>query len=218
VDVLEIPVSRITDQYLAVLRAMEAFDVNVAAEFLVMAATLMDIKSRSLLPETEEEEQEPDPRDQLVQQLLQYKRFKQAAEKLGAMARARALRFARCPAEPEPAAERIDPERLLEDVSVWDMVSAYAEVLRQTRVAQPMHIVHDDVPIAQYMEEVMQRVRSARGPVQFLDFFTTDRSRARFIGVFLALLELVARRRIVIEQPEGNRTHITIAAAPAQEG
>jgi len=218
VDVLEIPLSRITDQYLQVLRAMQMFDVNVAAEFLVMAATLMDIKSRSLLPEPpQEDEEEPDPRDELVRQLLRYRLFKEASGCLGRMAARRALRFGRAPVELPAPPERVRPERLLGNVTVWDLVSAYGEVLRQIRPPQQVRIVYDDVPISLYMEEVMGRLAEAGGPVEFLEFFTPGTSRARCIGIFLALLELLARGRVVLAQPDGDRAHITIALARRAE-
>jgi len=215
VDVLEIPISRITDQYLAALRAMQAFDVNVAAEFLVMAATLMDIKSRMLLPETVGvAEEEVDPRDALVRQLLQYKRFKQLADQLGRIAEARGRRFAREPEGLEPAEPApVDVDRLLRDVTIWDLVTAYAEVVRQIQLSQPTHIVYSDVPIQAYMNAVLATLAREQGTVDFLDFFLADKSRERFIGIFLALLELVAKGRIVLQQAEGDRAHIGIALA-----
>ena len=215
VDVLEVPISRITDQYLAALRAMQMFDVNVAAEFLVMAATLMDIKSRTLLPEAAVGgEEEADPRDTLVRRLLQYKAFKQLADRFGQMAARRALRFARQPAEVEPAEPApVDVDKLLADVTVWDVVTAYAGIVRQIRLSQPAHIVYNDVPVTAYMDEIMAALAREQGPVEFLDFFLVDRSRERFIGVFLALLELVTKRRIALHQTEGDRAHIRILLA-----
>jgi len=215
VDVLEIPVARITDQYLGALRTMQIFDVNVAAEFLVMAATLMDIKSRTLLPEAiEEEGEEADPRDELVRQLLQYKRFKQLAGRLEERAGQRARRFDHVPREPDADPEPISVEKLLEDVGIWDLVSAYAEVIRQIEMSQPHQIVYDDVPIADYMDEVLGRLVQDGRPVDFLEFLNEDPSRPRVIGVFLALLELVRRRRVALQQDEEERTQIRIARLP----
>ncbi len=220
VDVLEVPVSHITEQYLEALRTMQLFEVNVAAEFLVMAATLMDIKSRMLLPERpDEDEEEVDPRDALVQQLLQYKRFKLASGRLAGMAEERALRFARPLVGPQADAPPVSPESLLKDVSIWDLLSAYGRVVRQIQMSRPAHIVYDEVPIAVYMAEVMERLRD--GQAEFLDFFSEDRSRQRVIGIFLALLELVRQSRIVLRQQEGDRTQIAVTppdrpAAPHQ--
>ena len=215
VDVLEIPIARITDQYLEVLRTMQMFDVNMAAEFLVMAATLMDIKSRSLLPEVRFEDEEPDDaRDQLVRRLLEYKQFKEAAEALEALRRRHALKSARVPVlvveEPEP----FTPERLLEDVDIWGLVSAYAEVVHQIELHEPQHIVYDDVPVSAYMDEIMDRLAQRGGALGFLELLETDRGRARLIGLFLALLELARRHQILLEQRDEDRSRILITLAP----
>lgn len=212
VDVLEIPVSEVTDQYLRVLRAMQAFDVNVAAEFLVVAATLMDIKSRTLLPEThaEEDEEEFDPRDELVRQLLQYKRFRAAAAVLEEMARERRKRFTRRPRALGLEPEAVSAERLLQDVSVWDLLSAYGEIVRQIELSQPRHIVYDEVPLRAYMQEVMQSLARSGGRQTYLNIVRRDPSRGRLIGIFLAILELARRGNIALRQQEGDRSQIDI--------
>jgi segregation and condensation protein A len=199
VDILEIPVSHITDQYLAAMEAFQAFDVNMAAEFLVMAATLMDIKSRCLLPDSLEEE-EDDPRDDLVKQLLQYRRFKRAADNLEKLAEKQSLKWPRVPPPVEEEEGSVGLEELLNGVSLWDLVSVYAEVIRQIETAAPRNIVYDDVPVSEYMEEVMDVVERRDGEVRFLDFFHRDRSRGRIIGIFLALLELLKQSRVRIGQ------------------
>ena len=201
VDVLDVPISQITDQYLQALRAMQLFSVNVAAEFTVMAATLMEVKSRSLLPESRlEEEAEEDPEGELVHRLLQYRNFKAAAALLGEMARAGAQTFTRGIGDEFPLALPLEPQIRLEDLNIWDLASAYAGVLRQTRMSEPIHIVYDEVPVAAYVEEVLRRLQESGGQVDFLSFFREKRSRPRIVGVFLALLELAMRRRISIRQ------------------
>lgn len=215
VDVLEIPLSHLTDQYLQVVRTMQVLEVNVAAEFLVMAATLLEIKSRSLLPQETLEEEGGDPRDELVHQLLQYKRFRELAATLEACRRRQALKYARPPApveedEPEPPT----PAQLLKDVSIWDLVSAYAEVVRQIELHQPAQIIYDEVPVSAYAEEIMARLAREGERVSFLSLFEGDSSRRRLIGMFLALLELVRQRAIVVEQAEEEKSQILIAAAP----
>ncbi len=219
IDILEIPLAHITDQYLRVLRAMQGFDVNVAAEFLVMAATLMEIKSRTLLPESHlEDEEEPDPGDDLVRRLLQYKRFKEAAALLAGLAQERQKRFARMPLPQSVQPEPVSVEKLLEDVSIWDVVSAYLEVVRQIEMAQVRHIVYDEVPVKAYMEELMAALDGGGGQVGFLDLLARDRSRGRVIGMFLALLELARQGRIAVGQQEGDRSQIGIALAGGDPG
>lgn len=220
VDVLEIEISEITDQYLIALQTFQAFDVNVAAEFLVMAATLMDIKSRSLLPESiDEDEEQEDPGDQLVHQLLQYKRFKKAANRLQDLAAHRAMRYNRIPPEPQLDQPQKEPslDEILEDVGLWELVSAYAEVVRQIEMSQPHQIVYDEVPVATYIEEVVETLDKGEGRVQFLELFRGDRSRARVIGIFLALLELAKQKKIELHQPEEGQTHIWIERAATEE-
>ena len=214
VDVLEVPLSDITDQYLRVLRAMQAFEVNVAAEFLVMAATLMDIKSHALLPDTHlEEEEEPDPSDELVRRLLQYKLFKEASATLAELTNQRQKKFTRIPPRLEAQPMPVATEILLQDVSVWDLLSAYGEIVRQIELTQPQHIVYDEVPVRVHMEEVMQALAKSGGRETFLNLLFSDWSRGRTIGVFLAILELERLGRVALEQEEGDRSQIGITLA-----
>jgi segregation and condensation protein A len=219
VDVLEIPIAHITDQYLKALRALQLFDVNVAAEFMVMAATLMDIKSRMLLPDNtlEEEEDEEDPRDELVRQLLEYKKFKKLSNRLREMARERSRMFARVPPELPDDPEPVSVENMLEDVSVWDLLSAYGEVMREIEMTQSHRIIYDEVPIERYMERVMERVRESEGETDFLSFFEERPTRSRIVGLFLALLELVRQREIILQQAEDDHTQIEIRARPPED-
>lgn len=212
VDVFEVPVSRITDRYLTALRTMEFFDVNVAADFLVVAATLMELKSRTLLPpgESEEDEDEDDPGAELVRRLLEYKEFKEAAEHLGERAREHGARFKRA-RQPVPNEEADDESpALLEDLAVWNLMDAFAEVVEQTQLRRPAEIVHSDVPVSVYMDEVLATLRRAGGAVAFLDFFARERSRPRVIGVFLALLELVRRKAIDVRDGGSSPCHMQI--------
>ncbi len=216
VDIFQVAVSRITERYLAAIRAMELFDVNVAAEFLVVAATLTEMKSKTLLPpaERDEDEQEEDPGAELVRRLIEYKEFKEAADHLEGRARERRVRFARPPARGD-AEEEPDPEALLEDLAVWDLIAAFAEVVEQTRLSRPAEIVHSDVPVSVYVEEVLAALREAGGPVAFLDFFRTARDRARIIGVFLAILELFRRGAVHVEDGRGGAAQIRLSLREA---
>ncbi len=209
VDIFEVAVSRITDRYLAALRAVDIFDVNVAAEFLVVAATLMEMKSKTLLPPGETEEEEDDPGVELVRRLLQYKAFKEAAEDLQNRRGRRIARFSRPPPDREPA-EQPGPEALLEDLSAWDLMSAFAEVARQTRLEQPVRVLRGRVPVSDYVEEVLRQLEESGGEAAFLDFFRSDCSRERVIGIFLAILELIRRDKIYVEQPSNDVREIRV--------
>jgi segregation and condensation protein A len=206
VDIFEVPLARITDRYLAAVRTMEFFDINVAAEFLVVAATLMEIKSKTLLPPdpTAEEDEEDDPGVELVRRLIEYKEFREAADHLGERVKAPAEKFPRPRALPADAgSEQPEPESLLEELAVWDLMAAFAEVIEQTRLVPSTRIIHSDVPLSVYMDEVLQVVRLARGPVDFLDFFRDENSRPRIVGIFLALLELFRRKLIQVVEIDG---------------
>ncbi len=205
VDIFEVPLARITDRYLAAVRTMQFFEINVAAEFLVVAATLMEIKSRTLLPPEPglEDEEEDDPGMELVRRLLEYKEFREAADHLGERAQQRAGRFARPPARlPEQEDASPDPEALLEELAVWDLMAAFAEVLRQTRIEPSTRIIRSEVPVSTYIQEVRQRLGGSGGPVAFAEFFRAERSRPRIVGIFLALLELMRQKWLTVREGE----------------
>lgn len=196
-DVCDIPIAEITDQYLQYLQLLQAVDVDVAGDFLVMASTLMEIKSRMLLPHGEQGvEGEEDPRQELVRQLLEYRKFRDAAALLEERAQAHAARFQRV-ATPvdadDPAQQPIKP------VELWDLASAVARLLRETQAVAPRNIVYDDTPIHVYMEEVSHRL-GERGQLTFSELFGGQSDRGRIIGLFLALLELVRAGKIRAEQ------------------
>jgi len=198
VDVLDISIVKLADQFLDFLTAMRAVDVELAGDFLVMAATLMEIKARSLLPaEPTEEEEADDPRRGLVKQLLEYRKFKDAAAALEERAEKQSVRLARvAPDEPTKAgAPAVRP------VELWDLVSAFARLMRETQALQPTSVVVDDTPQHVYEQMVRERVR-AEGRVAFRDLFTPPHHKARLIGLFLAVLELIKGRAIGLDQPD----------------
>jgi len=217
VDIFEVEVSRITDRYLAALRTMQFFDINVAADFLVVAATLMEMKSRTLLPPSraEAEEEEEDPGVELVRRLLEYKQFKEAAGDLQERARSQVGKFSR-PRPPAAEVEDQQAEALLEDLAVWDLMAAFAQVVQQTQLTRPRRIVRSDVPVSVYVEEALALLRQAGGGLDFVDFFSHERSRDRVIGMFLALLELVRRRLIDVEQTTNAASSIRITLRPTE--
>jgi segregation and condensation protein A len=200
VDISDIPIARVAEQFLEHLRVIELIDVERAGDFLVMAATLMEIKSKMLLPRSDESAQEEaDPRLDLVRQLIQYKKFKDAAILLETQAERQLSRLARQPlelrAEPDLA------QQPLRQVELWDLVSAFGRLMRETLALQPQQIVVDQTPLHVYMELVLRRLAS-ESPLSFSAVFTPPHSRARLVGLFLAVLELIKGRQITAEQPE----------------
>lgn len=199
VDVHDIPIAAIAAQFLDYLRVMELLDVEQAGDFLVMAATLMEIKSRSLLPvEVQADEAElADPRRELVKQLLEYRKFKDAAAALEECAEARSARLARQDSDDAPVGEQP-----LKPVELWDLVNAFARLMRETQALQARTIVIDDTPQEVYERQLLGRVAAAGGRVNFRDAFTPPYHRLKLIGLFLAILELIKRGELRLEQPE----------------
>jgi segregation and condensation protein A len=200
VDIRDIPIAKITEQFLGYLRVLEQLDVEWAGDFLVTAATLMEIKSKMLLPHAEESAwEEDDPRQELVRQLLEYKKFKDAAALLEAQAEQQSYRLPRLAAETLP--DRDLAQQPLRQVELWDLVSAFGRLMRETLALQPQEIVVDQTPVHVYMETILRRL--AETPRLALSaFFSPPHDRGRIVGMFLACLELMKDQRIAAEQAE----------------
>jgi segregation and condensation protein A len=211
VDVRDIPVARVAEQFLDYVQAIQAIDVEWAGEFLVMAATLMEIKSRMLLPRPEEHATtvEEDPRRELVRQLIEYRKTKEAAGHLDRLSEERQFHVARVPPDDEEGATSPRFRR----VELWDLVSAFGRLIRETESLQPLHLVADDTPQASYLELVRKKIRY-NGRITFRDLFDPPLTRPRLIGIFLAILELVKLNEIALEQPAAfGEIWVTIAPA-----
>jgi len=219
-DIYNIPIERVTSQYVEYLSLMRMLDLNIAGEFIVMAATLMMIKSRMLLPVEERpelEEEEEDPRWDLVRQLVEYKKFKDAALRLQ---------------EKEIHQENVfnlggegvvldseDPGLALRDVSLFDLISAFNEVLKKARPEEIGHIFTDRFTVADQIDMILSVVRGRRA-VRFTELFGLAASRPEIICTFLALLELIRLRQIAASQKDRfGDIHIElIEEAPALTG
>jgi segregation and condensation protein A len=199
VDIHDIPLAKIAEQFLAHLNVIQLIDVEWAGEFLVMAATLMEIKSRLLLPRPEElAAEDDDPRLELVKQLIEYKKYKEAAALLEQQAEKQLTRLPRLSAERPD----FDPaQQPLRKVELWDLVSAFGRLMRETIALEPKQIVMDETPIQVHMERILERLRQL-GRMSFADLFTPPHTRGRLLGIFLAILELIKGRQIQAEQPE----------------
>ena len=198
VDILDIPIAKLADQFLEYMETIRELDVELAGDFLVMAATLLELKSRMLLPvEAEVDEEEEDPRRELVRQLLEYRKFKDAAAALEERGQQASLRMARVPVD-EPQERGARPVR---PVELWDLVSAFARLMRETQALRPTAVIVDDTPQHVYEAQIRERVQ-AELRVGFRELFTPPSSQSRLIGLFLALLELIKQRHVWLEQPE----------------
>ena len=199
VEIHEIPIAEICDQFLAHLEIVKRIDIDRAGEFVLMAATLMLIKSRMLLPQAagpEDEDDDFDPRTDLVRQLLEYKQFKDVSQGLAIGQRERRRKFGG--GVEVPAGEGPDAGKLLEDVGVHDLYLAFERMMRET-LSEIGHEVHsEELPVREIMAEVEQRIRDAGGALVFRGLFTDRRDRLYIVTVFLALLELLRLRRIAL--------------------
>ncbi len=217
VDVHDIPIASITDQYLAFLKQIETIDIDVAGEFLVMAATLIEIKSRVLMPVEKrdgegggevgdvESMQASDPRYELVQQLLAYQKFRVAAEQLEERRRAFAERFAARPTKAQREAAEAEPIELeLDDAHALDLSEAYERIIASidlTRLGD--HTVEiDDTPIALHQEDLLDRLQRANDKRLRLQEAFDGQNPGQRIGMFLATLELTRMCRVTVQQDD----------------
>lgn len=196
-NIYDIPVAEVTEQYLVYLRAMEEFDMEVASEFLLMAATLLQLKSRMLLPRppvcADEPEGDLDPRQELVDRLLEYRRFKLLAQVLGKRWQARQGVYSREGQLPEPARPLpggLTPEALLQ------ALAALWESRLPTRQAV---VEREEISIQDKMADIV-RVLQERRRLPFQDVLIRSGSRSEVIAAFLAVLELVRLRRVEVFQ------------------
>jgi segregation and condensation protein A len=201
VDIYDIPIAHITEQYCRYIELLRELDPDLAGDFLVMAATLLEIKSRMLLPTPPAEEggQEQglgDPRAELVRQLLQYKAFKDAAEQLRLSAAKQALRYPRSPVRPEFSQGELD----LEDVQIWHLLEAFSGLMASIGKGAGAHeVIYDDTPISLHAEDILDRL-SRDGNMTFRQVFAGREKRSEIVGLFLAVLELIRQKRLVVQQ------------------
>jgi len=199
VEIVDIPISIITDQYLGYLSVLQELNVDEVGDFMTMAATLLEIKSQQVLPRSGEVEEDiEDPRDELVRRLLEYKRFRDAASILEEQSRQWQLQYPRF-APDLPARERDLAGEPIQEVELWDLVSAFGRILRNTELSQPSSIIYDETPIHVYMTRILQRLRE-QGRLAFSVLFERGMHKSTLVGVFLAVLELVRHQQVAAEQ------------------
>jgi len=203
VDIYDISIARITDQYIHYIEMLKGLDIDLAGDFLVMAATLMQIKSAMLLPRAEPDQLEADeladPRTELIRQLLEYKKFKDAANLLSDAAEDAKHRFPRPSTIVEQLKPNAEPTVDIEQVSVWNLLEAFDSIMKATSLTADISHITDDTPIDLYQIEVLHRLQS-EGAMRFERIFESSANRAVMIGLFLALLELVREKLAAVEQ------------------
>lgn len=201
IDVLDIPVRQVTDQFLEYLEVLQNLNVDDVADFVELASTLLEIKSRMALPSGgEDEEPVEDARDELVQRLLEYKRYKDAASLLEDQSRQWQQHYPRL-ANDLPPREMDMGSQPIAAAELWDLVSAFGRIIREKQVARQDKIAYDDTPIHVHMQRIHRQL-SAVGRAAFSEMFAVHMHKSTMIGVFLAILELVRHHSVCAEQSE----------------
>lgn len=207
VNIYDIPISLITQQYLDYIELMKEFNLEVAGEFLLMAATLTYIKSKMLLPQEEkvggEEEEEEDPRAELIRRLLEYKRFKDAAEELGKREEVWRDVFY------TPHDQRVESgeEEVMLEVGIFDLIEAFRVMIQRMPEKGSLDIVPEEITVRGRMTGIMDRLDMAgQEGLTLWALLEKDRTRRAIVVTFLALLELARLRLIKLLQVEGGET------------
>lgn len=195
-DICDIPIADITEQYLEYLELMRMLDLSIAGEFLVMAATLIHIKSKMLLPPEEKEilpEDEEDPREELVRRLLEYKRFKEVAGVLQDLEGQRKKMFTRS------TVADIESEDKFFEASLFDLITALTRVLKDVPKEVFQEIVKDEFTVEQKVHDLLHML-VAKPVICLTELFKKAKSKLEIIATFLAVLELIRLKEIIVAQ------------------
>ncbi|WP_342614125.1 segregation/condensation protein A [Peribacillus frigoritolerans] len=225
IDIYDIPMADITDQYLSYIHTMQHLELDVASEYLVMAATLLAIKSKTLLPKHEGELMmdedgemfEEDPRDELVEKLLEYKKYKNAAEEFKGMEEERSLIFTKPPSDLSVYVKEAESDKQELNISLYDMLGALQKLLRRQKIQKPLYtkVTKQEISIEKRMDEIMIELQSIKGKKSFFELFSLP-VKEHIVITFMAVLELMKLNEIIVEQ-EDNFSDIMIAAKEGVE-
>ena len=220
IDIYDIPMHEITDQYLLYIHTMKELELDIASEYLVMAATLLAIKSKMLLPKYEpedeeevfEEDYEEDPRDELVARLIEYRKFKEASLQLKEKEMERSLLFTKPPSDLSEYSSTMPINKNEKKVTVYDMLGAFHKLMRRQRLQKPIftRVSRDEISIEKRIEEVYEVLINKNSWANFFELFPFP-DKMHIVTTFLAILELMKRNQIVIKQEE-NFDDLLVAA------
>ncbi|WP_026906597.1 segregation/condensation protein A [Paucisalibacillus globulus] len=204
IDIYDIPVSQITEQYMNYIHTMQHLELNIASEYLVMAATLLAIKSQMLLPkqelEVEDDEYMEDPREELMQRLIEYRKFKEAAETF----KEKELEAHQTYTRPPVIFDNLNIEKVVVqgDISIYDMLGALSRMMERKKWKEPLDttIQRAEIPIEERMEEVLGAVKLAKKNGISFDELFTERTKSHIVITFMALLELIKIHQVSCKQ------------------
>ncbi len=205
INIYDIPISEILEQYLDAIAEMEKFDLEVSSEFLVLAATLLQIKSRMLLPSEDEEEEAEDPREELVRRLIEYKRFKEKAEFLRSRENLGYTRFYKAPEYIERPVIPFDYSKVTAENLLISYKVSYMKLERKLPPPKKSFegiVGHEKVSVKSRVKNIWKRL-IAKGKTKFMDLFTGIKSRPEAVASFIAVLELIKLKKIMVEENDG---------------
>jgi len=200
-NIYDIPIAKVTDQYMEYLDMMKLLDLEVVGDFLVMAATLMQIKSKMLLPPdpTEEVPEEEDPREELVRRLLEYKKFKEAAEDLNQKSIARQDLFKRAIDEEKARELKEEATETYFETNLFDLISAFSNALQNIPKSVFYEVIKEEFTVEQKIHDILHLFLN-RTTVFLAELFAKARSKDEIIVTFMAILELIRLREVVAMQ------------------
>ena len=198
-DILNIPIATVTDQFLEYMEILKQIDINAVGDFIAMASTLVEIKSYQVIPGMEEMEEEiENQRKDLVRQLLTYKVYSDRAAKLEERGRKWQQHYPRI-ANDLPSHKKNPAEEPIHEVELWDLVSAFGRIMRDNAPQVRQDIVYDDTPVTTYMKRIHYRLKREER-ISFRSLFSPGQHKSTFVGIFLATLELVRHEYARVHQ------------------
>lgn len=220
IDIYDIPMAEITEQYLLYVHTMQELELDIASEYLVMAATLLAIKSQMLLPKYEDDDEEDllneeyyeDPREELVARLIEYRKYKEAAIELKEKEAERSLMFTKPPSDLSEYSSKAPVQLEQNKVTIYDMLGAFNKLLRRQRLQKPLQtkIARQEVSIEKRMDEVMNQLKVSNQWVEFGELFPYS-DKEHIVVTFLAILELMKLNQVALQQ-NGNFEEIWLMA------
>jgi len=200
-NIYDIPIAKVTQQYLQYLNLMQLLDLNIAGEFLVMAATLMQIKSKMLLPaqETATEEEQEDPRAELVKRLLEYEKFKQIAETLREKEASQKEVFKRPKMEIDVEKGAPEQKEVYFEASIFDLINAFSQALKDVPKEVFYEVIKDEFTIEEKIHDLLHLLL-VRSSVRIGELFSNAKNKLEIIVTFLAILELIRMKEAIVRQ------------------
>ncbi|MCK5579389.1 MAG: segregation/condensation protein A [Planctomycetes bacterium] len=198
-NIYDIPIARVTEQYTSYLEMIKKLDINLAGEFIVMVSTLMEIKSKTLMPRDEEEPEEADPRFELVRKLIEYKKYKDLAQKFRPLITEYSQRRSR-PVIHVKRTENEEEETLVE-LDLWTLVRAFSRLSSETTLDISTSILYDDVPVEKFIENIIQRLKKV-SQLMFSELVGQKADRFNVLKNLLASLELARQQKVELDQAE----------------